>query len=359
MKITRVRPHLLSLPLPRPVKTAVHDIRTVDTVLVEMETDGGATGVGFCFAFGRHRARALHALVEDLIPLYQGADPRAARALHESAWRAINFVGHAGVAVMALSAVDTACWDLAAQSAGAPLFRLLGGGRSRIPAYASSGLWLDYSADELVAEAQRFLAKGHRAMKMRLGRTPAEDLDRVRLVREAVGPGVRLLADVNQGWDEPTALRVGRALEPFELYWLEEPLPYEDLEGCARVAAALRTPIATGETDYGSLGMRRHLELRAADILMPDLQRMGGVTGFLKAATLCEAFHTPVSSHLFMEASAHLLATAPNGLILEHMDWWQELFEDPLTLVDGEVLLPERPGIGLGLNRKALERFAC
>lgn len=357
MKIARVRPHLLSLPLPRPVKTSAHDIRTVDTVLVELESDAGAVGVGFCFAFGPKRARALEALVEDLLPRYEGQDPTEPRALFERAWRSINFVGHAGLAVMALAALDTACWDLAAQQAGQPLYKFLGGGRERIPTYASSGLWLDYSVDELLAEARRFLGQGHRAMKMRLGRSPKEDLERVRRVREAIGPEIKLLADVNQGWDEATAIRVGRELETFNLYWLEEPLPYEDLEGCARVAAALTTPIATGETDYGSLGMKRHLEVRAADILMPDLQRMGGVTEFLKTMALSEAFHTPVSSHLFMEASCHLLAAAPNGLILEHMDWWQELFEEPLALVDGQVLLPDKPGIGLGLNRKTLERF--
>lgn len=359
MKISRVRPQLLSLPLPRPVRTAVHEIRTVDTVLVELETDAGVVGLGFCFAFGRHRARALHALVDDLIPLYEGENPLAARALFESAWRSINFLGHAGAAVMALSALDTACWDLAAKDAGVPLFRFLGGVRDRIPAYASSGLWLDATVDELVAEAQDFLARGHRAVKMRLGRSPKEDLERVRLLREAIGPRVKLLADANQGWDEATAIRVGRELEPFDLYWLEEPLPYEDLEGCARVAAALTTPIATGETHYGSLAIKRHLELRAADILMPDLQRMGGVTGFLKAATLCEAFGVPVASHLFMEATSHLLAAAPNGLILEHMEWWQELFDEPLPLVEGHILLPDKPGIGLGLDRKALARFAA
>ena len=357
MKMTRVRPHLLSLPLPRPVKTSVHDIRAVDTVLVEIETEAGLVGTGYCFAFGPHRARALHALVEDLVPLYEGQDPLAARAVFESAWRSINFLGHAGVAVMALSALDTACWDLAAQSVGQPLFRFLGGTRNQVPTYASSGLWLDYSVDELVAESSRFLVQGHRAMKMRLGRPPREDLERVRWLREAIGPNVKLLADVNQGWDEATAIRVGRELEAFGLYWLEEPLPYEDLESCARVAAALTTPIATGETDYGSLGMKRHLELRVADVLMPDLQRMGGVTGFLKAATLCEAFHTPVSSHLFMEASGHILAAVPNATILEHMTWWEELFETPLEIVDGHALLPEKPGIGLGLSRKALERY--
>jgi L-alanine-DL-glutamate epimerase-like enolase superfamily enzyme len=328
-----------------------------DTVLVELDSGEGAVGVGFCFAFGPHRARALHALVEDLAPLYQGQDPLAARSLFHRAWRSINFLGHAGVAVMAVAALDTACWDLAAQQTGLPLFRLLGGTRTRMPAYASSGLWLDDSIDELVRAAEQFLARGHRAMKMRLGRAPGEDLERVRRVREAVGPDVKLLVDVNQGWDEATAIRVGRALETHDLYWLEEPLPYEDLEGCARVAAALSVPVAGGETEYGSAGMKRHLERRAVDVLMPDLQRVGGVTGFLQSAALCEAFHTPLSSHLFMEASVHLLAVSPAALILEHMDWWEGLFQEPLALVDGEVVLPERPGIGFALDRQALDRY--
>ncbi|MBI2156354.1 MAG: mandelate racemase/muconate lactonizing enzyme family protein [Candidatus Rokubacteria bacterium] len=358
MKITQIVVHRLSVPLPRPVRTARHDHAHADTVVVEMRTDAGLVGSGYCFAFGAHRARALAALVDDLVPLYEGRDPRAARAHFTAAWRAINFLGHAGVAPMALSALDTACWDLAARAAGLPLVRHLGGDRTRVPAYASAGLWIDYSMDELLAEAEQFLGQGHRAMKMRIGRArPAEDVERVRRVREAVGPDVGLLVDVNQGWDEATAIRVGRELEAFGLSWLEEPLPYEDLEGCARVAAALTTPVATGESDYGSLAMKRHLEARAADVLMPDLQRMGGVTGFLDAAALCQAWHQPVSSHLFTETSCHLLAAAPNGLILEHMPWWDALFTEPLSVADGHVLVPERPGIGLELSAPALARF--
>jgi L-alanine-DL-glutamate epimerase-like enolase superfamily enzyme len=239
-----------------------------------------------------------------------------------------------------------------------PLFRYLGGDRLRVPTYASEGLWIDYSMEELVSEAAAFRAKGHRAMKMRIGKPSAElDLERVRRVREAVGPDIALLADVNQGWDELTAVRVGRELEAYDLYWLEEPLPYEDLEGCARVAAALTMRVATGETEYGSLGMKRHLEARAADVLMPDLQRMGGITEYRRAVELCRAWHQPVSSHLFMEASAHVLAAAPNALILEHMDWWQPLFTEPLALADGCVVLSERPGLGTEIDRKAVERF--
>src|SRR6185503_745164 len=238
-----------------------------------------------------------------------------------------------------------------------PLWRFRVAAQNRVPTYASSGLWLDRSVDELVAEARGFLAAGHRAMKMRLGRTHDEDLARARALRAALGPEIRLLADVNQGWDEATAIRTGRALEEIGLFWLEEPLPYEDLEGAARVAAALDTPIASGETEYGWLGMKRYLDARAADILMPDLQRMGGVTGYLRAVDVCEAYQTPVSSHLFVEVSGHVVAAAGHASLLEHMDWWAELFDDRLPIVDGHVVLSERPGIGVGLDRAALERF--
>ncbi|MDP3911818.1 MAG: mandelate racemase/muconate lactonizing enzyme family protein [Gemmatimonadales bacterium] len=357
MNISNIVLHRLSVPLPRAVRTSIHNHTHADTVVVEMRA-GDHVGVGYCFAFGAHRARALAALTEDLTPFYQGKPVSAVSANFEAAWRSINFVGHTGAVMMALSALDTACWDLAARAAGLPLFRYLGGACARVPTYASEGLWVDYSVDELLKEASAFRAKGHRAMKMRIGgREPADDLERVRLLREAIGPDVKLLADVNQGWDEPTAIRVGRRLQAHDLYWIEEPLPYEDLEGCARVAAALDMRVASGETEYGSLAMKRHLDLRVADVLMPDLQRMGGITEYRRAAELCRAYHQPVSSHLFMEASAHVLAAAPNGLILEHMDWWQPLFTEALRLEEGCVVLSENPGIGLDLDRKALDRF--
>jgi L-alanine-DL-glutamate epimerase-like enolase superfamily enzyme len=357
MKITDIVVHRLSVPLPRPVRTARHNHSHADTVVVEMRSDAGVVGSGYCFAFGPRKAAALAALVEDFAEVYRGR-PAAPQARFTDAWRGMHFIGHTGVAMMALSALDSACWDLAARSVNQPLFRYLGGDRSRVPTYASSGLWLDYGIDDLLREAESFRGQGHRAMKMRVGRgDPEEDVERVRILRDALGGEAALLADVNQGWDEPTAIRIGRRLEQHGLYWLEEPLPFEDLEGCARVAAALDMRIATGETDYGSAAIKRHLELRTADVLMPDLQRMGGPTEFLRAAALCHAWHQPVSSHLFTEISAHLLAAVPNGLILEHMAWWQDLFTEPLKIDGGCVVLSDKPGTGLELSQTALKRF--
>ena len=359
MKISSVAIHRLSVPLPRPVRTAIHNHAHADTVAVELRSAAGAVGSGYCFAFGAKRAVALAALVEDLAVFYEGKDPAAVVAHFEAAWRSINFIGHSGLAMIALSALDTACWDLAARAANQPLFRYLGGARTRVPTYASSGLWIDYSVGQLLAEAEKFQAQGHRAMKMRVGGPdPRVDVERARLLREAIGPDVKLLADVNQGWDEPTAIRWGRELEAAaDLYWLEEPLPYEDLEGCARISAALTMRIATGETDYGSAGMKRHLEARAADVLMPDLQRMGGPTEFLRAAALCQAWQQPVSSHLFTETSAHLLAATPNALILEHMAWWEPLFSEPPRIEGGCLVLSDKPGIGAEFSPTALKRF--
>lgn len=360
MKVVAIDVHRLAVPLRRPIRTAVHHHEYANTVLVEMRTDAGLVGTGWCFAFGDKRAMALAALVESLVPIYEGRDPRAVRARHTDAWRELNFLGHAGAPLMALSALDTACWDIAAQAASLPLFRFLGGETSRVATYASSGLWLDYTEDALTAEAQRFLAEGHRAMKMRVGRKDSrEDLARARLVREAVGPEVALLVDANQGWDEATAIRVGRELQAQGIYWLEEPLFYQDVAGCARVAAALDMRVATGETAYGPAAMKDHLEARAADILMPDLQRMGGITGYLQAAELCRAWHQPVSSHLFTEASAHVLASQPHATMLEHMDWWNVLFTEPLIVMDGAVVLAERPGLGLTIAAGVLQRFAA
>ena len=360
MKISAIEVSRLAVPIRRPIRTSVHDFTHAHTVLVRSRTDAGLTGVGWCFAFEASKAAALAALVEDLASIYQDRDPRAVRANFDAAWRDLNFFGHAGPAMMALSALDTACWDLAAQAAELPLYRYLGGDAQRVTTYASSGLWLNYTIDQVIAEAEAFRAQGHRAMKMRIGRADfMADIERVDRVREALGRDIELLVDVNQAWSEAVAIRAGRHLEPLDIFWLEEPVFYADLEGCARVAAALDMRVATGETSYGSAAMKQHLDARAADVLMPDLQRMGGITEYLNAATICAAYHQPVSSHLFTEASAHVLAAQPHALMLEHMEWWEELFENPLAVDEGQVVLPESPGLGLTLSEKAVARLAA
>jgi L-alanine-DL-glutamate epimerase-like enolase superfamily enzyme len=213
--------------------------------------------------------------------------------------------------------------------------------------YHSGGLWLSRSIDELQREAAHFVQLGYRAMKMRVGKFGAEtDAQRVRAVREAIGPDIALMADANQQLTVPKAIRLGRLLEEFRLTWLEEPIHYLDHEGEAAIAATLATPLASGETEYTSRGMLEMLRAHAADILMPDLQRMGGPSEFLKAACLAEACNTPVSPHLFPEMSLSLLASIPNASYLEYMPWLEPIYSERIELDrDGRALVPERPGL--------------
>ncbi|MGB6558165.1 MAG: mandelate racemase/muconate lactonizing enzyme family protein, partial [Pseudolabrys sp.] len=204
----------------------------------------------------------------------------------------------------------------------------------------SGGLWLSSSDKELVAEAERFAAAGFRAMKMRLGSPePATDVARVRAVRTAIGPKIKLMADANQGLTENQAIRLGRALEEFDLTWFE------------RVAAALDTPIASGETEYTRYGFRRMLELRSADILMPDLQRVGGVSEFIRVGHMAESYDIPVSSHLFPETSLQVLGALANTIYLEYMPWFSKLYNETIKFAEGQAIVPERPGWGFTFNQ--------
>lgn len=360
MIVTRLTTTPLVVPLPNPIMSGLGPITTSGVLVVRLETNTGLVGENLVFTLNNKRLSVLDEMVRSLAPLVEGRDPTFSTAIWSTAWREINFVGHKGVPVMGISAIDGALWDLRGKAAGLPIHRLIGAARDRVPTYASAGLWLSSSVDELQREAAAFLAQGFRAMKMRLGKpTPGEDADRVRAVREAIGPGVALMADANQQLTVVQAIRLGRMLEEFDLTWFEEPLPAYDLEGVARVAAALDTPIASGETEYTRYGFRTMLELKSADILMPDLQRVGGVTEFLRVAHMADAFDVPVSSHLFPEMSVQVLAALGNATWLEHMPWFSPLYDGGLIVEDGSVAVPDGPGWGLPLDPAALKRYAA
>jgi L-alanine-DL-glutamate epimerase-like enolase superfamily enzyme len=351
MKCTAVRTILGEITLPRPAVGGLGPIRTLGVVAVLVETDAGLVGEHALITLHGRHGRVLDEMVQSLVPLVVGRDPTASTAFWADAWRQNNFVGHKGVAVMGISALDGALWDLRGKAAGLNIAALIGQARPAVPTYASGGLWLDRSIDELQAEAQGFVAQGFRAVKMRLapGPLPATEA-RVRAVREAIGPHIALMADANQQLTEAEAIRMGRMLERYDLTWFEEPLPAWDLPGVARVAAALDTPIASGETEYARYGFRQMLELRSADVLMPDLQRVGGVTEFVRVAHLAAAFDIPVSSHLFPEMSLSVLAGLENATWLEHMPWLSPLYHETIELRDGAAVVPDRPGWGFTLD---------
>jgi L-alanine-DL-glutamate epimerase-like enolase superfamily enzyme len=351
VKVTAVETLPVLVPLASSIGSALGAIHSFGCILVSVRTDAGITGENLIFTLNGRRTKVLRQMVDELADLVVGRDAGHIADFWARAWKDINFLGHKGVPVVGISAIDGALWDAFGKAAGLPLYRLLGGAKTVVPAYQSAGLWLSSSASELVTEAERFVAQGFKAMKMRLGSPdPDTDIARVKAVRDAIGPHIKLMADANQGLNEAQAIRLGRRLEPFDLTWFEEPLPAWDLEGLARVSAALDTPIASGETEYTRYGFRRMLELRSADILMPDLQRVGGVSEFMRVGHMAESHDVPVSSHLFPETSIQVLGALANAIYLEYMPWFSKLYHEELEFSDGNAIVPERPGWGFTFN---------
>jgi L-alanine-DL-glutamate epimerase-like enolase superfamily enzyme len=352
MKVTRVETRCVTVKLDKPIGSALGQLHSFGCILVFVHCDSGIVGENLIFTLNARRTRVLQSMVEEMADLVIGRDAGHIAGFWARAWRDINFLGHKGVPVVGISALDGALWDALGKMSNLPIYRILGGAQDRVPVYHSGGLWLSSSDKELVAEAERFAAAGFRAMKMRLGSPElATDVARVRAVRTAIGPKIKLMADANQGLTESQAIRLGRALEEFDLTWFEEPLPAWDLDGLARVAAALDTPIASGETEYTRYGFRRMLELRSADILMPDLQRVGGVSEFIRVGHMAESYDIPVSSHLFPETSLQVLGALANTIYLEYMPWFSKLYNETIKFAEGQAIVPERPGWGFTFNQ--------
>ena len=329
-------------------------------VIARIHTDAGVEGLGHTFSLNPEFLGSLTALVRELGELLVGEDPRRIERLFAKMVYPANFIGPGGLLNIAATALDVALWDLLGKETGQPLWRILGGYSDRVRTYQSN-LALGSHPDALQRQAAELVAQGHRAIKMR----PHAERDsrvedvvaRVRAVREAIGYDIDLMYDVNQTWTPSRAIRVGRALEEFELFWLEDPTAMHDIEGQAAVAAALDTPVCSGEYHYNPVSMLRLLQSRAVDYLMVDLCRMGGVTQFRKAAALAESFGTPVASHLIPEIFAHCIAAIPNGLIAESMEWTSGLFEGLPVLSEGYLQLSERPGHGLTLREDLVEKY--
>lgn len=359
MKITDLRITIVDVPLERPLKAAIAQLDRVPLVLVALVGEGGIVGQSYVYAFSLGKARAVRALIEDLREVVVGQDSDLSAAIWDRMAYRIALAGYRGIAQFALSAIDIAVWDLRCKELGRPLYKVLGGRRDRVPAYASEGLFLTDKLDALAYEAQELVAKGFRAVKMRAGRPdPADDLAAIQAVRAAIGPAIDLMVDVNQGWTVDRAIRWGKRFEEAALYWFEEPVRYDDLEGHARIAAALDVPIASAENAYTLRGVREYIDRRAADILMPDLQRIGGVTGWIQVAGLAAAHDVPLSPHLFPEVGAHLVSATPTGLLQEHMPWADAILKEPVQMQDGEIVLSDKPGVGIEFNRAAISKYA-
>jgi L-alanine-DL-glutamate epimerase-like enolase superfamily enzyme len=358
LRIASIRTRVVTVPIKRPVVARIGHYSHMWFVLVDVATDDGLSGLAYLWTFSDHGARAVQNVIAELAEVAVGEDPFFTTRLWRGMWARITQWGHKGLSLIGMAGIDIAVWDIVGKALGEPLAHVLGANVNPVRTYASGGLWLTDDLTALACEADEILSQGFRAIKMRLGRARmADDLEAVRVVRETIGPDVTLMVDSNQGWDVDYTIRIGRNLEQFDLAWIEEPIAHDDLVGHARIAAALDTPLASGENIYSPQGFRDVIEKRACEVLMPDVERVGGVTGFMRTAALAEAWNLPVCSHLFPEINVHLIAAAPTGYYLEHMPWGEPLFNERLELVDGAIKIPQRPGLGFSWDEQVIARY--
>jgi mandelate racemase len=355
--IRGVRTRAVEVPMRFPLGTSAAIVRAAPLLLVDLETEDGITGRTYLFCYRRAVPRAVDALLQDAVSIVKG-DPAAPVDVAAKLSRRFTLTGVSSVVRMALSALDVALWDALAVAAGLPLATLLGGRPRPVPAYNSSGLGL-MAPEAAAREAEALLEGGFRSVKLRLGHpTLADDLAVTRAVRASLPAEVEMPVDYNQALTVTEAVRRGRALEAEGIAWLEEPIRHDDYAGNAAVARALAVPVQIGENFNGPQAMLEALGARACDYVMPDVARIGGVTGWMQAAGLAAAHGIEMSSHLHPEVSAHLLAATPTAHWLEYVDWAGAVLEQPLEIVDGHARVPDRAGIGLAWRPEAVKALA-
>ncbi|HEY7662262.1 MAG TPA: enolase C-terminal domain-like protein [Xanthobacteraceae bacterium] len=325
-------------------------------LLVDLDTTEDVTGRAYLWCYFGAAMPAIASILQEVERVVKG-ERVAPLALWCKLSERFALIGVQGIVRMAMAALDVAAWDALAIAAGLPLATLLGGAAKRIPAYNSCGLGLMRS-EALADEAEKLLAGGFRAIKLRLGYpTLREDLAALHAVRKRVGGEVLVMVDYNQALSLAQARERGRALDGEGIYWLEEPIRHDDYAGNAELARELATPIQIGENFCESSAMAAALAAGAADYVMPDLERIGGVTGWLRAAALAATHRIEMSSHLFPEVSAHLLAATPTCHFLEYVDWADKILREPLEIADGFAVVPQRPGNGISWDVKAVEKY--
>ena len=363
MKITDVTVQCYAWPRPRPISNGKYTYATVRLNLVRVYTDEGLYGVGWAGGPGLSAPMTI-ALVEHFKEALIGEDPFNYRRIWENMWLP-KVVGRRGLTTWIISAVDIALWDLMGKALGMPVHKLLGGFRDRIPTYVAGGYYEEGKGlRELAREMEENLELGARAVKMKIGGVEInQDVERVRVVRETIGPDVKLMVDANNAYVAYQAVEIARKMEPYDVFWFEEPVAPDDYEGHARVAQASSIPVATGENEYTRYGFRDLIQHGSASILNADAQILGGITEFMNVASLAAAHDLHVAPHGAQEVHIHLVAAIPNGLILE---FYREtvnplhgrIFEESLTLDDdGCVSVPQTPGLGMEPNWEVLEPY--
>ncbi len=360
MKIQQVNINLVRLPLEEPLVGAPPMPGMLREFLtVQILTDDGIEGIGVT-TFGGKIVRTLKTALEEFGGLIAGDDPLRTEQVTAKLRAASAPCGPGGVAALAISAIDIALWDIRGKVFGVPLARLLGGLRDRVPAYASGALTRTTPTDKLERAAAALVEKGYSQVKTQMavdGLNAAQEIERIRLVRNAVGLDTNLMVDINQRWSVAEAISIGSRIEDLGLGWLEDPTRCDDYQGLAKIADALAMPVCAGEYLYGIEPHRQTMAHHSVDIVMIDLVRVGGVTQWMKVAGMAEAFNKPVASHLLPEIHVHLVAAAPNGLVVEYMPWTWRLFDDPPIPEKGIMKVPTEPGLGLRFAPDLFDKY--
>ena len=354
LTLERIVARPVVLKLERPVVARIATITDWPLILIDLHTAEGVVGRSYLEPYIAKSMRYLIPAIGDLGDALKGRRI-APVELFEAARKSLHFVGYEGLSMIAVSGLDMAAWDALAQAAGLPLCALLGGSVGPVPAYNSNGLWLKPPA-EVADEAQVLRDEGaFRGLKLRLGRDRlADDLATVEAVREAVGGDMALMVDFNQGLHLGEALERCHAIDDLGLAWIEEPIVYDNLEGYVRLAAELKSPIQIGENFYGPHALHSALQMKACDLVMPDFMRIGGVTGWQRAAAIAGAAGIPMSTHLYPEVAAHVMRVTETAHWLEWQNWADPILEQPFEIKDSQLHIPDVPGVGLAWNEDAV-----
>ena len=356
LKSVRARPVLV--PLKRPVVSRVGLFREWPLILIDLYTNEGVVGHSYLEPYLKQSMRYIIPAIEDLAAAAKGM-PIAPFDSYRRGIGSLHLVGREGVSLIAVSGLDMAMWDAMAKAANMPLAAYLGGTVGPIPAYNSNGLSLT-PVNELAAEAAALVAEGgFTGLKLRLGRDKlADDLAAIAAVREGAGADVKLMVDFNQGLTLGDALLRCHALDDQGLYWFEEPTTYDNIPGFAQLTRELKTPVQLGENFYGPRLMYQALLARAGDYVMPDMMRIGGVSGWMRSAAITSAAGIPMSTHLYPEISAHVMRVTDTAHWLEWQDWADLILTEPFQLKDGNIIVPDKPGQGIEWDEKAVAKFA-
>jgi mandelate racemase len=353
-----VRARPVVVPLRRPIVSKVGLFEGWPLILIDLYTNEGVVGHSYLEPYLDQSARYIVPVIEDLAEAAKD-QPVAPFDAYRRGVGSLHLVGREGIALIAVSGLDMAAWDALAKAADLPLAVFLGSTVGPVPAYNSNGLWLT-PTDRLADEAAALAAEGgFTGLKLRLGREQlADDLAAIAAVREAVGTETKLMCDFNQGLSLGDALVRCHALDDQGLYWFEEPTTYDNIPGHAQLARELKTPVQIGENFYGPRHLYQAVLAGAGDYVMPDLMRIGGVSGWLRAAAIAGAAGIPMSTHLYPEMSAHLMRVTDTAHWLEWQDWAYPILSQPFEIKDGHVIIPDRPGQGVAWDEKAVATFA-